>query len=77
MKRILTVLAVALVMVAMFVAMAAPAFADSQKIMFNNHQGQGGKNNTSTNNGCMIGGNIDSGSFSDNQNNGACSLSTV
>ena len=75
MKRILTVLAVALVMAALMVASAMPAFADSQKVQFNNHQGQGGKNNDSTNQTCQVGQNLISGDTSVNENNGACAQS--
>ena len=76
MKRILTVLALALVMAAVVVAMSMPAFADSQKVQFNNHQGQGGKNNDSTNQTCQVGQNLISGDYSVNENNGACSNSS-
>ena len=76
MKRIITLLAALAFTTALMVASAMPAFADSQKVQFNNHQGQGGKNNDSTNQTCQVGQNLIAGDTTENQNNGACSISS-
>jgi hypothetical protein len=75
MKRIIKIVATLAFTTALVIASAMPAFADSQKVQFNNHQGQGGNNNSSTNQTCQVGQNLISGDTSDNQNNGACSKS--
>ena len=75
MKRIIAMLALLAFTTALMIASAMPAFADSQKVQFNNHQGQGGNNNSSTNQTCQVGQNLISGDTSDNQNNGACAQS--